>query len=102
MKIRTLVGTLVLSVASIGTTSAAQQTVTLAVDNMTCSTCPYTVKKSLGQVPGVKEVTASFEGKSATVTFEDTETSVADLIAATTNAGYPSRLATEKAEEQAQ
>ena len=37
MKIRTLAGTLVLSVASIGTAFAAQQTITLAVDNMTCS-----------------------------------------------------------------
>ncbi len=99
MKIRILVGTLVLSAASVGTTFAAQQTVTLAVDNMTCSTCPYTVKKALLKVPGVEEATASFEKKSATVTFEDTEASVEDLTAATTNAGYPSRLAAENIEQ---
>lgn len=102
MRICTLVGTLVLSVASIGTTFAAQQTVTLAVDNMTCSTCPYTVKKALNQVPGVENATVTYEEKSATVTFEDTQASVADLTDATTHAGYPSRLASEKAEEQAQ
>ncbi|MBZ5877836.1 mercury resistance system periplasmic binding protein MerP [Chromohalobacter israelensis] len=99
MKIRNLVGTLALSVASVGTTFAAQQTVTLAVDNMTCSTCPYTVKKALNQVPGVENATVSYEEKSATVTFEDTEASVADLTAATTNAGYPSRLAAENTEQ---
>lgn len=99
MKIRTLIGTLVLSVAGIGTAFAAQQTVTLAVDNMTCSTCPYTVKKALNQVPGVEDATVSYEEKRATVTFEDTEASVEDLTAATTNAGYPSRLAAESAEK---
>lgn len=99
MKIRTFIGTLVLSVASIGSAFAAQQTVTLAVDNMSCSTCPYTVKKALNQVPGVESATVSYEEKSATVTFEDSEASVEDLTAATTNAGYPSRLASEDAEQ---
>ena len=99
MKIRILIGTLVLSVASVGTAFAAQQTVTLAVDNMNCSTCPYTVKKALNQVPGVESTTVSYEKRSATVTFEDTEASAADLTAATTNAGYPSRLAAEKTKQ---
>jgi mercuric ion binding protein len=88
-----------LSAASAGTAFAAQQTVTLAVDNMTCSTCPYTVKKALNQVLGVENATVSYEEKSATVTFEDAEASVADLTAATTNAGYPSRLASEKTKQ---
>ncbi|GAA5173985.1 cation transporter [Modicisalibacter zincidurans] len=99
MKIRTLAGTLVLSVASIGTAFAAQQTITLAVDNMTCSSCRYIVKKALLKVPGVETATVSYAEKSATVTFEDTEASVADLTAATTNSGYPSRLAAENTEQ---
>lgn len=102
MKIRTLIGTCLLTVASMGSAFAAQQTVTLAVDNMTCSTCPYTVKKALSQVPGVEEATASFENKTATVTFEDTEASVEDLTTATKNAGYPSRLASKTTEEKTQ
>lgn len=102
MKIRTLIGTCLLTLAGMGSAFAAQQTVTLAVDNMTCSTCPYTVKKALSQVPGVEEATASFEKKTATVTFEDTEVSVEDLTTATTNAGYPSRLVSEKTEEKTQ
>ena len=36
-----------------GTVMAAEKTVTLAVDNMYCSACPYTVKQSLAKVAGV-------------------------------------------------
>lgn len=100
MKMRLLIGTFLLASAS--SAFAAQQTVTLAVDNMTCATCPYSVKKVLNDVPGVEEVTASFEDKTATVTFEDTEASVEDLTEATKNIGYPSRLVSEKAGESAQ
>ena len=72
---------------------AAEQTVTLNVDNMTCSTCPITVKASLVAVEGVSKVEVSFEQKTAIVTYDDTKASVPNLIAATTNAGYPSHLA---------
>ena len=102
MKLCTLIGTCLLTVASMGSAFAGQQTVTLVVENMTCSTCTYTVQKSLSQVPGVKEATASFDKKTATVTFEDAEASVEELTSATTNAGYPSRLVSEKAEERTQ
>ncbi len=40
---------------------AAPQTVTLAVSKMTCAACPITVKKALSRVPGVTEVSVSFE-----------------------------------------
>lgn len=73
--------------------SAAEQTVTLAVSNMTCASCPYIVEKSLTALPGVTNVAVSFDKKSATVTFDDQTTTMDALIAATTNAGYPSRRA---------
>lgn len=69
---------------------AAPQTVILAVSKMTCATCPITVKKALARVPGVTEVTVSFETKQANVSFDDTQTTVAALTRATTDAGYPS------------
>lgn len=69
---------------------AGEKTVTLAVQNMTCATCPYTVKHSLGAVPGVANVVVSFQEKTAVVTYDDTKTDVQSLTAATTNAGYPS------------
>jgi len=69
---------------------AAERTVTLAVQNMYCAACPYTVKSSLQSVPGVKAVSVSFENKTAVVIFDDAKTNVKALTAATTNAGYPS------------
>lgn len=72
---------------------AAPQTVTLAVENMDCVSCPYIVKQSVKKVSGVKDVVVSFENKTATVTFDDAATGLPALIAATTNAGYPSHLA---------
>jgi len=73
---------------------AAPQTVTLAVSNMTCAACPITVKKALSRVPGVTEVSVSNEEKQATVVFDDTQTTVAALTRATTDAGYPSTAVT--------
>jgi mercuric ion binding protein len=73
--------------------SAAERTVTLAVDNMTCELCPPIVKKSLARVPGVAKADVSAEKATATVVFDDQKTNVAALVGATTNAGYPSRVA---------
>lgn len=69
---------------------AAEQTVTLAVDNMYCELCPGIVKKSLAKVDGVSQVTVSFEKKIATVTYDDKKVTLGALTAATTSAGYPS------------
>jgi periplasmic mercuric ion binding protein len=69
---------------------AAEKTITLAVQHMTCAACPSTVKASLQAVPGVGKVVVSFEDKTAVVTFDDSKAQVDALIKATTNAGYPS------------
>jgi mercuric ion binding protein len=71
---------------------AAPQTVQLAIEHMTCAMCPITVKVSLNKVPGVSQVSISFETKIAEVTFDNSQTSVENLTKATTNAGYPSSL----------
>jgi mercuric ion binding protein len=79
-------------VAFTGTAAvAAEKTVTLAVDNMYCSACPYIVKQTLAKVPG-ENVGVSFEQKSATVTYDDQKTTLDALISATTQAGFPSRV----------
>jgi mercuric ion binding protein len=69
---------------------AGEKTVTLAVQNMDCASCPFTVKSSLQAVPGVAKAVVSFADKTAVVTFDDAKTTVPALITATTNAGYPS------------
>ncbi len=72
--------------------AAETKTVTLDVQNMTCSFCPITVRKALEKVPGVVKATASLETKTATVTFDPNKTNVEALTKATADAGYPSTL----------
>jgi mercuric ion binding protein len=62
---------------------------------MTCATCPYIVKQSLAGVPGVIHAEVSFENKMAAVTFDDTQTNLAVITAATAEAGFPSHPAHE-------
>ena len=72
--------------------SAAERTVTLAVENMYCDACPYIVKQSLAKLPGVEKVVISFEQKTATVTYDDQKTALDALTSATKQAGYPSKV----------
>lgn len=73
--------------------AAAERSVTLAVENMTCDSCPYIVEKSLERVDGVIDATVSFEQRTAVVRYDDTRTGIEALTRATANAGYPSRIA---------
>ena len=69
---------------------AATRTATLSVPSMTCAACPITVKKALSRVAGVNNVSVSFTDKQATVSFDDSKTTVDALTKATSDAGYPS------------
>jgi len=72
---------------------AAPKSTTLNVSNMTCATCPITVKQALTRVKGVTRAVVDFDKKQAIVTFDDAQTTVAALVKATTDAGYPSTVA---------
>lgn len=85
------------AVAAAGTATAAERTVTLAVKNMYCAACPYIVKQSLAQVPGVGNVAVSYEKKTATVSYDDQQATLTKLTSATTAAGYPSTPVTRAA-----
>ena len=71
---------------------AGERTVILEVSGMTCASCPYIVKQSLADVQGVTAVEVSLAEKAAVVSFDDGETEVAALIAATGNIGFPSTV----------
>lgn len=71
---------------------AAEQTIKLSVPGMSCVSCPYMVEKAISAVDGIKTVEATIEDRSATVTFEDTLTSLEAIQQATANIGYPSSL----------
>lgn len=85
----------VVAVAALSSASSAlavERTVTLAVENMSCASCPYIVKQSLTRVEGVKDVDVSFEEKKAVVIFDDAATDIATLMAATAGMGFPSAV----------
>ena len=83
-----LVGMLISDVAF----AAPPKTAILAVENMTCGTCPITVKKALLRVPGVSSTSVDFDKKTATVIFDPDKATAAQLTQATTEAGFPSKL----------
>jgi len=76
--------------------SAAERTIKLSVPGMTCASCPYIVKTAIARLDGVRAVKAAMADRSATVTFEDTLTSVAAIRQATANAGYPATIFEDK------
>ena len=81
-----IAGILLASPAIAGTS----QTLTLDVQNMSCATCPITVKKALQRVPGVIDVKIDYERKTATVQLDSDKASATMLTKATTDAGFPS------------
>jgi mercuric ion binding protein len=80
---------LIASVMTASTAFAGERTITFAVDNMTCASCPYIVKNSMAAVPGVAKVAVSFQAKTATVIFDDAKTNPDAIATASMNAGYP-------------
>lgn len=87
--------TLAALLAALGPLAALAETprtAVLDVQNMTCSLCPLTVKKSLEKVPGVSQAQIDFAAKTATVTFDADKTAKTALVKATTEAGYPSTV----------
>lgn len=89
---RSLATLMVASMTALSALAATPQTAVLDVQNMTCSLCPVTVKKSLERVPGVNQARIDFGKKTATVTFDADKTSAAALVKATTDAGFPSAV----------
>lgn len=77
---------------SISVQKQSSQSVTLAMQNMTCAMCKITIKKALQGVEGVQKVSVDGDTKMADVTFDPQKTSIEALIKATTNAGYPATV----------
>ncbi len=67
------------------------QTVVLEVPGMSCRFCPVTVRKALKKLPGVVEVEADLDSRTATVRYDPARVSVEEMTAATARAGYESR-----------
>lgn len=65
------------------------QTMVFAVENMTCATCPVTVRIAMEKVDGVKSVTVDFDAKTATVVFDPAQATPNQIAKASADAGYP-------------
>lgn len=89
MQVSTVVAALLLSGSAIAATPVS---LTLDVQNMSCATCPITIKMALKQVPGVSDVKIDFEKKTATVQLDRDKADVRMLTKATADAGFPSAL----------
>lgn len=89
MRISTLFVALFLSGLALASTP---KSFTLDVQNMTCATCPITVKKALERVPGVTDVKVDFEHKTAIVNLDTDKDNASMLTKATTDAGFPSTV----------
>ncbi len=72
------------------------QSVLLDIQNMSCAMCPFTIRKALQGVAGVRSAKVDFESKTANVMFDPQKTNIETLIKATTNVGYPATVHLEK------
>ena len=87
-----------LLVASIPIANASEQRVRLQVENMTCASCAYIIKKTIARISGVKAIDVSYDPKETLVTcdvlFENSQTDVAALASAIRGTGYEPRALT--------
>ena len=68
-----------------------QAVASFTVENMTCATCPISVKKAMLRVEGVKSVDIDFATKTAQVVFDPARTKPDAIGAASSDVGYPAR-----------
>jgi mercuric ion binding protein len=68
---------------------AAERSVVLRIPTMDCATCPITIRLALLKVKGVSGAVVKYKQREARVTYDDQQTSVEALRAATRYVGYP-------------
>lgn len=89
---RTLIAGLAF-VATLPTVAAAPaETVTLDVQNMTCASCPITVRLVLKKQPGVKDAKVDLRSHSAEVRFDPTKAQPEQFAKAVSEAGFPASV----------
>ncbi|MBP9774135.1 MAG: copper-translocating P-type ATPase [Candidatus Peribacteraceae bacterium] len=67
---------------------------TLAISGMHCASCSALLTRRLKKVAGVTEATVNYSTEKATVIFDDTQTTEANLIKTIQDAGYDAIIAT--------
>jgi len=72
----------------------------LAISGMDCTSCALMIEKSLKKMPAVKEVHVNFAAEKASVVFDESKSSIKDLIATVKKAGYEASEATDLTSEE--
>jgi Cu+-exporting ATPase len=62
--------------------------VSIEVSGMTCEGCENAIKKNLVEIAGVKEAKASHTDSLALVTFDQSKTSIDEIVKTIENTGY--------------
>ena len=61
---------------------------TFHVEGMRCSSCPMEVESIEDDLPGIKQVSASYQKGQMVVEFDETKVNDAQIIAAVSKRGY--------------
>jgi periplasmic mercuric ion binding protein len=70
----------------------ASATQKFTVENMTCASCPITVRTAMKRVDGVREVKIDLDSKTAVATYDPALTTPDAIAEASTKIGYPARV----------
>src|SRR5512132_1367914 len=73
-------------------TATTLEIVSFPIEGMTCASCVNRITRFLSKVEGVEEANVNLASESATVRYDATALSVADLVAAVDAAGYVARV----------
>ncbi len=76
-----------------GMAVAKEATTEMKVPAMDCAACTVVIKKALTQTKGVKNVDLNVEKRSATVVYEDTQVSQAEIQKTIEKAGFKTEQA---------
>ncbi len=75
-------------VLAAGSAMAKEATTEMKVPAMDCAACTVVIKKALTQTKGVKNVDLNVEKRTATVVYEDTQVSRAEIQKTIEKAGF--------------
>ncbi len=76
------------NIANLPAEARVTETATIGIAGMTCDSCVQKVKRALGRLPGVKEVSVDREGAIARVTFDNSRVDVPAMHDALLRSGY--------------
>jgi len=71
---------------------AAEKTVIIEVEGMTCPLCTSAIKRSLKTTPGVVKAKVLLSTKKATVVYDDAKTDISKLLHAIEVVGYKGKV----------